>query len=202
MNRVRRAEKGECDTRSSDRNLRQQRVAFSLAETMLSVVIVGGLLVASLNTVGASTTAQSKMSDHGQGHLLAQDLMAEILGKTYEEPVDTVAFGREAGESGGARASYDDVDDYTGWTASPPQYGDGTAMANLSGWARSVVVQWVNSSDLTTVAVSESGIKRIEVTVMNGDAVAASLTALRTGTGQATRSGVVVPLGDVKVTIK
>ena len=55
-----------------------------------------------------------------------------------DEPDDTPAFGREAGESSSSRAAYDDVDDYHGWSGSPPVEKDDAAIANAAGFTRIV----------------------------------------------------------------
>ena len=153
--------------------------AFSMVETLLSVVLVGGLLVVALDTAGSAVAGRHVTQDRGRGALLAQALMAEILPRSYEEPVDPPIFGRESGETGGDRAGYDDVDDYHAWTSSPPEYRDGTALSGLSAWQRAVVVEYVDPDDLTTVVGSDLGVKRITITVTRNEVVTASLVAVR-----------------------
>ena len=172
----------------SQRRLHDGR-AFSLAETLVSILLVSGLLVVALNTVGAAMVGRQKISDTARGQLLAQDLMAEILPLLYEEPDDTPTFGRESSEAGTSRESYDDVDDYHNWTSTPPEYRDDTAIPGLSVWSRSVVVEYVDSNDLTTVVVSDQGVKRITVTVKRDDRVVASLVAVRGAASDAMRGG-------------
>lgn len=157
-----------------------ENLAFSLAEVLVSVLLVGGLLVVALNTVGDATIARQKTSDRGRGQLLAQDLLAEILLQAYEDPVEVPTFGREPTESSVSRASYDDVDDYDGWDASPPQQKDGTAMADLVGWRRTAAVTYVTPDDLRALVGGDQGIKRIAVTVTHHDVEVALLTAIRT----------------------
>lgn len=154
---------------------------FTLVETVVSTFLVGIVIVAALNTVGASVVGQQKMGDRGRGQLLAHDLMVEILQQSYEEPDDPPGFGREPSESGGSRTDYDDVDDYDGWDSSPPQYKDGTEMPDLAGWGRSVTVRYVDPSDLTKIEESDKGVKRVIVTVTRHDVTVATLVAIRTG---------------------
>ena len=52
-----------------------------------------------------------------------------------EDATGPVLFGHEIGEATTSRASCNDVDDYNGWTETPPQNQDGTSMSNLSGWS-------------------------------------------------------------------
>ena len=173
--------------------------AFTLVETVMSVVIVGGLMVASLHAVGSATLAQSQMGNSGRGQLLAQDLMSEILQRYYEEPIDAPILGLESGESGVSRLNYDDVDDYDDWSSSPPQYKDGTDIPDLVGWSRSVVVNWVNPNEVTTVVASDLGLKRIEVTVEYRGEMVAFMSALRAGSQQSTGTGDIPPLGDLTI---
>ena len=154
--------------------------AFSIVETLISIVLVGGLLVAVLNTTGAALLGQQNMADRGVGFLLAQELMSEILGQAYEEPEEVIAFGAEAGETGGSRADFDDVDDYHGWEASPPQQKDGTVIPDRTGWRRLVTVEHTDPALLTKLDVSDRGTKRITVTVEKNGVSVASLVAVRT----------------------
>ena len=154
--------------------------AFSMVEVTISVVIVGGMTVAALNTVGAAKLGSQKITSRNGGTLLAQQLMTEILIQAYEEPNGAPNFGREGGEGGGDRTGRDDVDDYDGWSGSPPEYKDGTVIPDLDGWARHVTVAWVEATDLSLTSGSETNVKRITVTVTYNGMEVASLTAVRT----------------------
>lgn len=158
------------------------RRALSLAEAIVAVAIVGIMLVAALNAVGASQTTQKKTGDRGRGMLLAQDLMSEILQQHYEDPdFPSGSFGLGADEVGdGSRALWEDVDDYDGWSASPPQLKDGTVLTDFAGWGRSVAVHWANPASLDVGLPSDTGVKQITVIVKHGDALAAGLVAVRT----------------------
>jgi len=153
-----------------------------MVESVVAMVVVTVMLVATLNTVGAARTGERRMGDRSRGVLLAQQLMSEILRQSYEEPEDVPGFGREASEDfGGGRARYDDVDDYDGWTAMPPEYKDGTEIPNLTAWERTVSVVWADLNDLTQQSVSATGVKRITVTVLRNGVPTAELVAIRTG---------------------
>ena len=154
----------------------------TLVEMVISMVLVGVGLVAALNAVGASKLAQFKVSVRRQGHLLAPDLMTEILLQDYADPVDGLdSFGLSAAEAAtGDRSLFDDVDDYDGWSASPPQHQDGTDFVGFDGWERSVAVAWVNPSDPSQLAGDSQGVKRIIVMVKHNGILAAELVALKT----------------------
>lgn len=161
-------------------SLRGRVRAFSLAETAVSTIVVGVMLVAALNTVGASRVSQRKTGDRTRGMLLAQQMMTEILQQHYEEPGGG-GFGLNGGEAGdGSRSLWDDVDDYDGWSASPPERKNGTVMANFGGWERNVSVDRVKPDDLQSPTGTERGVKRITVIVKRNNVPVASLVAIRT----------------------
>lgn len=152
---------------------------FTFVEVVISIVLIGTVLVAVMNNVGASKGGQYMIHERSSGNFLANNLMAEIISRPYEDPDDTPDFGRELGESGGQRDAWDDVDDYDGWSASPPERRDGTEITS-SQWTRSVTVERVNPDNLSQTSGSETGAKMITVTVKRGDRIIATRTAVRT----------------------
>jgi prepilin-type N-terminal cleavage/methylation domain-containing protein len=155
------------------------RAAFSLIEVVAATLIVGIVMVAALDTLGAYIRGKQRVAVHSRASLLAQDLMSEILDRHYDEPDDPPLFGREAAESASDRSLYDDVDDYNGWSSSPPEYKDGTPMAALGDWERRVSVQRIDADDLTTAVASDEGLLRITVEVIHEGDTIVSLTAIR-----------------------
>jgi type II secretory pathway pseudopilin PulG len=158
---------------------RREATGFTLIEAVMSILIVGLMLVAALNTVGASKVSRVRNAEQSLGPMLAQELMTEILNQNYMEPAGTLAFGLE-GEDPTVRTDWDDVDDYHGWSASPPQNRDGTVVSGTEGWGRSVAVSWADTADLNSTAGSPSGIKRIDVTVTRNGRTVTTLSSLRT----------------------
>jgi len=153
---------------------------FTIAEATISTVIVAVMLVAALNTVGVSRTTQLKAALVGRGQLLAEALMAEILQQSYQEPTDAVAFGLETGETATIRSAYDDVDDYQGWSATPPTAKDGTTLANSANWKQTVTVERIDPLDPTKVFTKETGAKKITVTLLFKNVPQATLVAIKT----------------------
>ncbi|MEZ6193026.1 MAG: type II secretion system protein [Phycisphaerales bacterium] len=153
---------------------------FTLIEAVMSILIVGLMLVAALNTVGASKVAQARIAEQAIGPMLAQDLMSEILCQYYREPDDSILFGLELNELGSSRAAYDDVDDYNGWSAGPPRAKDNLVLPDLTNWSRQVSVAWADTSDPNNNSLTETGMKRITVTVKYQGRTVYTLSALRT----------------------
>jgi prepilin-type N-terminal cleavage/methylation domain-containing protein len=155
------------------------RTGFTMIEATISVAILGILLVVALQVVGASTRNQYQTAQRLTAAALAQSFINDIIQLPYQDPGSIVNFGIEPGESLVSKANYDDVDDFNNWTESPPQDRTGTPMTDLAGWTRSVAVTWVNPANLAQTSVTESGLKRITVTVFKGGVVLATRSALR-----------------------
>ena len=161
--------------------LTPRRWGLTMAETAVSCVLIGVLMVAALNMVSGSRHRQALSTDHARGQLLAQELTQEILQQNYKEPYETpVVFGPEASEKGGTRAAFDDIDDYANYQESPPGKKDGTLINGFVGWSRNVAVAWVTPGDLRTTSVTDQGIKRIIVTVKHNNAVVGQLQTVTT----------------------
>lgn len=137
----------------------------------MSTTLVGLVLVTATATSGTSVRMQTKASVRAKAGYLTHALIGEMLELSYMQPGQTSsAIGREAGESATSRANYNDVDDYNGWTDSPPQNKDGSVMPDLTSWSRQVVVEWVSPTILTQPSPgssSETGMKRLTVTVQH-----------------------------------
>lgn len=157
------------------------RAGFTLVEAVMSILIVGVMFVAALSVLANSRAGQRTIADRGTGTLLAGQLMVEILQQAYVEPNDSALFGLEINESAGSRAAWDDVDDYDGWSASPPQDKTGVALTGLDGWERRVEVAFVDPADLATPNGTGTGVKRIVVIVLHDGRQVARLSGLRTG---------------------
>jgi len=158
------------------------RRGLSLVEAAVSMVIVAVMLAAAIHAAGGSALVHDTAAERAVAAALADGLMAEILARKYQEPDSAISFGPETayGESATSRFAWDDVDDYNGWTESPPKNKDGTVLPDLASWEWSVSVVWVNVSSPTQESMTETGAKRITVTVRHNGAVAATRVAVRT----------------------
>ena len=173
---------------ANDRN-RSERRAFSLLEVVISVFLVGTVMVVAMQVFASATAGRARNGNQTQAVLLAQALIDEILDQPYVEPDDTAGFGPESGETAdGTRTSFDDVDDYNAWSASPPEAKDGADLPLTGDWSREVSVCWVSADNTETSTASDEGLKRIVVTVKYKGQPAASLTVV------VTRARQVLPL--------
>ncbi|MCE9591971.1 MAG: prepilin-type N-terminal cleavage/methylation domain-containing protein [Planctomycetes bacterium] len=166
--------------RHSKRSNTVARPGFSLVEAVVCMVVLSLVLVAAMQVAGAANVAQAKVSERVTGRLLADGLLSEIVPLAYADPGASPVFGREAGESTSSKQAYNDVDDFNGWTESPPLSRTNVEIVGMTDWTRSVAVQWVNVPVISQVSVNETGAKRITVTVTRNGRVIATAVAIRT----------------------
>src|SRR5687768_13721127 len=114
---------------------------FTLAEAVMCVLIVGGMMVASMTALSAVARVPPQQSERRQAMGLAGQLMAEVLQCAFQDPQGGTVLGTDAGEA--ARAAYDDVDDYDRWQGTQPSLKDGTPLAGYETWKRKVKVDYV-----------------------------------------------------------
>jgi len=174
----------------TDNPCRQPAGGFTLVEAVISLSLVSLMLVTAMHVVGQTAHMRHVQSAQHHGQHLAHQLMTEILQQPYTDPeVPMLGIGLD-GERATDRAQWDDVDDYDGWLCSPPQHKGGEPMPEFTGWTRAVVVDKVTLSNPMNVTADASGtgLKRIEVAVLDPAGVRTSITALRSRVGVADRS--------------
>jgi MSHA pilin protein MshD len=142
---------------------------FTLIELIVFIVVVGVGLAGILSVINTVVKSSADPMVRKQSLAVAESLLEEILLKEYAKPSGSSVAGFS---SGGSRAQFDCVDDYSSYTASPVIDVLGSPVAGLGNYSISPVVV-VASSDLTGVAA-----KKITVTV-NGPAGSLSLSGYR-----------------------
>jgi MSHA pilin protein MshD len=154
----------------------------TLLEVVVSTMIAGFMVVASLNSLGAATRTSTSTGNRAIAAGLADDLMSEILPLPYTDPNGTTTFGPDGGESAGPRSVFDDVDDFNGWNQSPPKNRDGTTIPDRTNWRHRVDVVRVTPTDPTvaTSGSTDAGAKRIRVAIEYRGVVLAEQFAIRT----------------------
>ncbi len=148
----------------------RRRSGFTLVEIIL-VVIVAAIAfppIMMLFTEMVRRGADANLI--GTASRLAEDLMEEIRTRKWDETSPdgggrtsspSAVLGAETGE---ARASYDDVDDFAAITnQSPPRDAVNALMEGFSGYARTVAVEYVD--DGLAPAAGATDHKKITVTV-------------------------------------
>jgi type II secretory pathway pseudopilin PulG len=156
--------------------------AFTLVEAVLCTLIVGIILVAAIATVGATRRTHKSASDRAAANALARDLLVEVTSKPYADPTATrpTSLGVDPGETPMMRPTFDDVDDYAAFTESPPTSPTGAAIPGYDKWSRAVTVEYASPASPDQPAFTDTGVKRITVSVWANGAVLATRMALRT----------------------
>lgn len=162
------------------RKAEKRRSALTLIETTIAILVVGVMLVAALNAFGSLAKGRQVADNGALASQLANQLLSEILPCSYQDPGSSPVFGPEAGET---RATFDDVDDYNGYSENSATLKDGTAIAGGTGWKRAVTVQYVDPSTLAACPGQDKGLKLITVIVTDPRGVKITATALRSSSG-------------------
>src|SRR3954453_13950823 len=152
----------------------------TLIEVVASTMIVSLMAVAALNALAAATKSSNSIGNRAVAAGLADELMSEIMMQSYSDPDGSPVFGHESGESTSVRSAFDDVDDYNGWSASPPQYRDGTTIPDRTNWRQRVAVTYVVPTTPTTTSATDQGAKRIRVSIEYQGVTLADQYAVRT----------------------
>ncbi len=153
----------------------------TLMETAIGTLLVGGVLAATLQLVGPTVRSTALAGDRVIAAAIADLYLDEILAKAYADPThDTGVIGIETGETAGDRTTYDDVDDYHGWTGTP-MGPDGVSMGQIGpGWQVQVQVAFVTTKDPAAPAAVDNGVKRVTVTVTRNGTVFCRRIGIRT----------------------
>jgi hypothetical protein len=166
--------------RCSRRAAISARLGFSLLEVAISSLLVGVVMVGSMRVLGQSIQSQRLASERMQGQYLAEGLLSESLQLAYMQPgAESSSIGRESGENPRIRSTFNDVDDFDGYNATPPLNVDGSTMNGLNGWRRVVRVRWVDPNNIAQTRTVETQLKRIQVDVFFHDRLVATATGLK-----------------------
>ncbi len=80
----------------------------------------------------------------------------------FRDRVDPI-YGLESNENASDRNTFDDVDDYNGYTAAPPTHRDGATIDGYEGWSFSVSITPADpdATGITTATSNENSPLRI-----------------------------------------
>ena len=141
----------------------------SMIEVVIATFLTGVVIVGALNVMGGAIKTRTASVAYVNGPMLANELLAEVSGKPYEDPeVPGGSIGLESGEAS-TRITFDDLDDYNGWAESPPQDIAGAAMTDYGGWTRVVAVVRARRDTGGTWPLNDTGLKKVKVSVTAPD---------------------------------
>jgi prepilin-type N-terminal cleavage/methylation domain-containing protein len=161
---------------------------FSMIEVVVAALILGGLTIAALEAAGQAAAGRISASDRAFAETLALRLLSDVDQLAYEEPsaaAGSTSPGPDAGEAN--RDSFDDIDDYHQFDDKEPTDVDGNLIAGATGWRWDVQVERVMATNPNVSSTTESGLKRIRVSVRHGDRPEWELVAWRSKHGMGAR---------------
>jgi MSHA pilin protein MshD len=146
---------------------------FTAIEALVAATILA-ILTAAVSGALMAGRAQSKLArDTLSASFLAQSLMDEIMRLPFNDPKGYTTMGPDGGET---RATFDNVDDYCGYTDGPGAITDlaGNAYPDAyAGFVRTVSMTAVSTSPagwnrtltglLVTVSVTKDGVELVKL---------------------------------------
>jgi Tfp pilus assembly protein PilV len=153
--------------------------AMTLIEVVLAMVVLGMVLGSIAQGVSLSMRMQRSTSERVKAGLLATELIEIIAAMPYLDPDGSATIGVDAGETVGDQLTFDDVDDFHGWSEGTVRLRNGTVRTDMTGWNRSVIVEWATLGSPLAAEIAETGTKRITVTVTHNGRTAATIDRLR-----------------------
>ena len=132
---------------------------FLLLEALLTMIVIAVALVA----LNAALIMMVKSNAAGEASVvstqISQRMLEEIRLRRWDEntPIPSSyiknpsAIGLDAGESASDKRTFDDIDDFQGWTESPPRDPVMNVLSAFDDYATSVTLRYVDGTTLDSV---------------------------------------------------
>lgn len=164
-------------------SLHRKLRAFTAIEALVAATVLA-ILTAAVSGALAAGRAQSQLArDTLSASFLAQSLMDEVMRLPFNDPLGYTTMGPDGAET---RSTFDNVDDYSGYTDGPGNVPNGQGVAtpitdiagsaypdNYQGFVRTVSMTAVSTSPtgwnrtltglLVTVSVSKNGVEIVKL---------------------------------------
>ena len=121
-------------------SLLRRRCGLSLLEVVISLILVSTIMLVSITASANLLRSRVESLQSVDGHELAFQMLDEVTSVAFEDADSDRVFGRESSETSTTRSDFDDVDDYHGYTVSPPTHRSGAAIAGWESWSVSIAV--------------------------------------------------------------
>lgn len=158
---------------------------FTLIEAAVATLIVAVMVSAAISVVGGAARGAALEREWRRGQALASALMAESLAASFSDPQGGSAFGIDSGELSSDRSTFDDVDDFDGYSDTGAITHKGEKIVWAADWDRRVEVVNVDIADPAKALNDEddTGLRRITVTVVSPRGESRSMVALKSRDG-------------------
>lgn len=169
---------------------RNQQRGVTLVEVAVSTVMVGVVLVASLETLGSAMRTTRATTVGVDAYTLLESMLAETQSVPFEDPDgNTSGLGIESGEPAtpSDRLAFDDLDDFEWFEITPPVDRAGVAVPGYDGWTQRFRVLYANDEVTTGIEVPnigfDKGLRRVVCIAWDPDGVQYRLNAFRSRHG-------------------
>jgi hypothetical protein len=154
-----------------------------MVEVAIATALVGMVMLGALQGATLAKRTHREQGAAARGVLLASELLAEICSMSYADPeFPNASMGADAGESAFPR-TWDDVDDYAGFTQSPLYDRPGNQIPGFEKWRLAVSVVRVSPDDPETAVSDDEGLKKITVAATSPDGKQIEVSGLRARAG-------------------
>ncbi len=158
-------------------------VEVSVAYLLLTVGLVALLPVFIMAIKASKNTEQLQVSTY-----LSQELLEEIRLRKWDQAVPSTpayivtptALGIDAGETATNKQTFNDIDDFNGWSESPPRNPLNISLPAFSAYTRTVSVSYANSSLVALSTPTTSDYKLVTVCTKGTKTNSICLTSLFT----------------------
>jgi len=122
---------------------------YTLVELLVAVAITAIASVALLRAFSVAGTVTARNEEMCYAKWLATSLKTEMDRLPTVDPNQTPAFGTEPGEWQSDRHTFDDIDDYAGWSGAPED-GNGQKNEDLVAYRLATEISYVSPDDFST----------------------------------------------------
>lgn len=147
------------------------RRGFILIDVTIAYVILTVALVALLPVFAMAIKAGRKAEQLQVATQLSQELMEEVRMRKWDQNVGATVgwisnpstLGIDAGETASNKVTFNDIDDFDGWSESGVRNPLNVAVAGFGGYSRNVTVSYVNDSLVVLSTPTLSAYKKVTV---------------------------------------
>lgn len=156
------------------------RGGFILLETTLASTLIGVAIVALVPTFLLTMKATKMAEQTKVGAQLSTELLEEIRLRRWDEltpqtpsaiATGSATLGVEGSESSLDKRTFDDADDFNGWTESAVQDPMMQAVSGINGYSRRVTVSYVSSALVTSASPTDYKYVQVCTTTPKGVSV-------------------------------
>jgi len=158
-------------------NLRNQESGISLIEAIVSIILLAFALTSLIALFSNVSVLAVQGEFRNTSDMIAQEFVEEILTRRFDELSvksggNWSVIGVDSGENATDMTTFDDIDDFDGWSESLGW--------PYAGFTRSALVIYVADSDLDVASTRDKNYKRVNVQVSNNAVTYSTVVTIAT----------------------